>query len=86
MTAITPGRLKVARCYSDSPCKRSSIFILNFIISKHMPDGWDLYHNHERIEEKLQRDSRRDDLIEERQSELSEKNLTVSPENRNIIE
>ena len=51
-----------------------------------MPDGWDLYHNHERIEEKLQRDTRRDELIEERQSELSEKNLTVSPENRNIIE
>ena len=62
------------------------IYILNFIISKHMPDGWDLYHNHERIEEKLQRDSRRDELIEERQSELSEKNLTVSSENRNVIE
>ena len=46
-----------------------------------MPDGWDLYHNHERIEEKLQRDGRRDKLIEERQG-----NLTVSTENRNIIE
>ena len=42
-----------------------------------MPDGWDLYHNHERIEEKTEREQRRQAATEKQGQNDTDDNLVL---------